>query len=198
MVTIRQMTMTTTTTTGNEVAAIVEEENDTDLSVAAVVADMTAAGAFGPGAVLLSYEPDGGRHAGQDQFASIVHYGTATVDPGRGPCRRRLVIKLKHRLANVRELLNNDAQFHNEMHFYERMLPSLLAHAPTDRAPSLCRYVYGRNDCGRHVCRDAIVLENACGPPLHYRQFGHRLDLDLDHAVVALSTLAKWVNRVCV
>lgn len=177
-------------------AAIVEE--DTDLSVAAVVADMKAAGAFGQGAVLLSYESDGGRHAGQDQFATIVHYGTATVDGGRGPCRRRLVIKLKHRLARVREYLNNDAQFHNEIHFYERTLPSLLARAPADRVPSLCRYVYGRNDCGRHAHRDAVVLENAGGPPLHYRPYAHKVDLDLDHALVALGTLAKWVNRVCV
>lgn len=185
-----------TTTTENVDGTIVEEDEDTGLSVAAVVADMTAAGALGRDAVLLSYEPDGGRHAGRDQFATIVHFGTATVDDGRGTCRRRLVIKLKYRSANVRALLNNDAQFHNEIHFYERTLPTLLARAPADRAPSLCRYVYGRNDCGRHVHRDAIVLENACGPPLHYRPSERRLDLDLEHAVVALGTLAKWVDRV--
>lgn len=159
------------------------------------VAEMAEAGAFGAGRGFVSFEPDAdGSPSGPDNFASTVHYGTATVGEGARRQRHRLVVKSKQRSAALRELYKNDAQFHNEKLFYERIAPFLLAAVPAAarpvRAPPLCRYFYGRNECGELAERDVIVLENATA--VHgYRKSDRRLHLDLDHLVVALNALAK-------
>lgn len=164
-----------------------------------LVAGMTDAGAFGPGCTPVSFEPDP-RFAGQDQFASTIIYGTLTVLDGRTGSRRRhqLVFKFKHPTPELRAMFQSDKQFHNESLFYERLMPFLLdGGAPAAgqavhgaaAAPSLCRYFYGRNDCGDKTLQDVIVLENAS--PQGYRLSDFRLFLDFDHLVLALRTLAK-------
>lgn len=172
---------------------------DGDRSMDRLVAEMTDAGAFGPGCTPVSFEPDS-RFAGRDQFASTIVYGTVTVlDRATGSRNRhRLVFKFKHPKPELRAMFRNDEQFHNESLFYERLMPLLLDRVPTAAAagqavpsvaPPLCRYVYGRNACGDETLRDVIVLENAS--PQGYRLSDHRLFLDFDHLVLALRTLAK-------
>jgi hypothetical protein len=166
-------------------------EPSRDWSIERAVEDMTAIGAFGPGRGFVSFTLDN-RHTGQDQFASVVLYGTVTLrDEPDGLRSHQLVIKLKHRTPEMIALCTNDAQFHNEKLFYERIKPFLLDCAQgQDRLPSLCRYFYGRNECGDQAFRDAIVLENEC--PRGYRcMSGDRKFMDFDHLVVALRTLAK-------
>ncbi|XP_025407679.1 uncharacterized protein LOC112681639 [Sipha flava] len=167
-------------------------EPSRDWSIERAVEDMTAIGAFGPGRGFVSFTLDN-RHTGQDQFASVVLYGTVTLrDEPDGLRSHQLVIKLKHRTPEMIALCTNDAQFHNEKLFYERIKPFLLDCAQgQDRLPSLCRYFYGRNECGDQAFRDAIVLENEC--PRGYRcMSGDRKFMDFDHLVVALRTLAKF------
>lgn len=178
-----------------------DRENDAtptvaDWDVERAVAEMTEAGAFGPGRGFVSYEPPKAFAAAsseqQNNFASIMSYGTVTVSDG--PLRHQshsLVIKMKHRSSVLRDLYRTDAQFHNETLFYEWIAPFLLAAVPAaHRAPSLCRYFYGRNECGARSTQDVIVLENATAAH-GYRMSEHRLHLDFDHLVAALNALAK-------
>lgn len=169
---------------------------DDHWSMGRELAKVTAAGAFGPGRTFVSFEPDP-RFAGQDQFASTIVCGTVTVRDGRECHDRRhdLVIKTKHSSAVLRDAYKTDDQFRNEILFYERLMPFLLHCVRPERGPvddcvpHLCRYFYGRNDCGDLTARDVIVLENATH--LGYRHSGHRLFLDFEHLILALKTLAK-------
>lgn len=158
------------------------------------IAEIMNTGAFGPECEFVSFKLDS-RHTAHDQFASTLLYGTVTVRDGRATASDRgLVIKLKHQDPKMRHLYQTDKQFHNEILFYEKIVPFLLASVPTaggDRAPPACRYFYGRNDCGDHVARDMIVLENATVHGYRSPRSDHRLFLDFDHLVVALRTLAK-------
>lgn len=158
------------------------------------VAELTEAGAFGPGIRYLSFNLDS-QHTEHNQFASTVLYGTVTVSNDRPTARIfGIVIKLKHRQPELREMYKTDAQFRNEILFYENILPFLIACTPTaggDRTPPACRYFYGRNDCGDHVARDMIVLENATIHGYRSPLSDHRLHLNFDHLAVALQTLAK-------
>lgn len=171
-----------------------------DLFAPLAIPEMVRAGAFGPRRLFVAFEPDG-RHAGQDQFASTVLYGTlttVTADGDHCPLRHQLVFKLKHRAPELRGMFKNDLQFHNETLFYERIVPFLTARAPVDdastrsgggRLPSLPVYFYGRNDCGDRADRDVVVLENA---QIHgYGMSKEPLFLDFNHVAVALQSLAK-------
>jgi len=161
------------------------------------IADMAASGAFGPDNRFVSFELEG-LHTELNQFASCVLYGTATVEDRNG--RRhghRLVFKFKHPTLQMREFLNNDRQFHNEIEFYERIAPFLLASRASQRnvdgsaTPTLCRYFYGRNNCDEQAHRDVIVLENESVRGYRPAVTNHRLALDFDHLIVALRSLAK-------
>lgn len=155
------------------------------------IADAADAGVFGTGGRFASFASDG-QHGANDQFASIVYYGTVTVTEDDLSRRRRILVKLKHRWVELRNLFRTDLQFHNEILFYEKIAPSLVRTVDGPRAPSLCRYFYGRNECGRLAERDLIVLENATWRH-GYRSAvsDHPLYLDFDHLIVALRTLAK-------
>lgn len=166
-----------------------------DWPVDRTVAEITDTGAFGPECEFVSFKLDS-RHTVQDQFASTVLYGTVTVSGGRATTagHHGLVIKLKHRHLQLRRLFQTDKQFRNEILFYEKIVPFLLACTPVaggDRAPPLCRYFYGRTDRGDPAARDMIVLENATVHGYRSPRSDHRLHLDFDHVVVALQTLAK-------
>lgn len=160
-----------------------------------VIAEMTDSGAFGPECGLVSFKLDD-QLVKHDQFASVILHGTVTVSD-REDLRRRhhLVFKVKHQSSEMRTLYSNDAQFHNEMLFYEHIMPFMLDLLPVgersaeDRVPSFCRYFYGRNECGDLASQDMVVLENACTQG--YRLSEERLHLDFGHLVVALRTLAK-------
>jgi len=160
------------------------------------VAEMIEAEVFGPDGRFVSFALDG-QHTEQDQFASSVLYGTVTVtDRDCHQQSHRLVFKFKHPIPEIRALIKNDKQFHNEILFYERIAPFLLArcslrdaHEPA--TPSFCRYFYGRNDCDDLAQRDMIVLENESSRGYRSANIEHRLRLDLDHLIVALRALAK-------
>jgi len=161
------------------------------------IEDMTAAEAFGPDSRIASFKLEG-LHTDQNQFASCVVYGVATVDDRDGRRRsHRLVFKYKHPMPEMREFYNNDNQFHNEILFYGRIAPFLLSHSSRrdgdETATTLfCRYFYGRNDCGEQVHRDVVVLENATSIGYQKAVVGHRLSLDFEHLTVALKALAKF------
>ncbi|KAE9531500.1 hypothetical protein AGLY_010706 [Aphis glycines] len=169
----------------------------TTTTSAAAVAEMIETGVFGPECRFVSFELDG-QHNSQDQFASSILYGTVTV--GDRDCHNRshrLVFKFKHPVTEVREFLKNDLQFHNETLFYERILPFLLdCYSQNDEDetanPTLCRYFYGRNDCGDLSNRDMIVLENESIRGYKTAVTDHRLCLDFDHLIVAIRALAKF------
>lgn len=168
----------------------------TTTTSAAAVAEMIETGVFGPECRFVSFGLDG-QHNGQDQFASSILYGTVTV--GNRDCSHRshrLVFKFKHPVTEVSEFLKNDLQFHNETLFYERILPFLLdccSQSNDDETanPTLCRYFYGRNDCGDLSNRDMIVLENESIRGYKTAMTNHHLCLDFDHLVVAVRALAK-------
>lgn len=179
----QQVTMTTTVTT------------TTTACVAAII-EMIETGVFGQEGRFVSFTLDG-QHTDQDQFASSILYGTVIV--ADRDCRQqshRLVFKFKHPIPEIRALIQNDKQFHNEILFYERIAPFLLARcsrtdADEPATPSICRFFYGRNDCGDQVQRDMIVLENESTRGYRSANIEHRLCLDYDHLVVALRALAK-------
>lgn len=154
------------------------------------IAEMIGAGAFGAGAELETLEPDSQR-TGQDQYASTVYFGTVFVRDREGDRRgHQLVFKLKNRVPELRDLYQADSQFHNEIFFYEQMVPYFRAAEPASaRVPSLANYLYGRNGCGDLADTDMVVLENDSARG--YRLSAQRLYLDFDHIVVALKTLAK-------
>ncbi|XP_025194437.1 uncharacterized protein LOC112594049 isoform X2 [Melanaphis sacchari] len=165
------------------------------VNVDRTIEDMTAAGSFGQDSRIVSFKPEG-LHTEQDNFASCVVYGVAIVDDHDGRRRsHRIVFKYKHAEFELRELCNNDNQFHNEMLFYERIAPFLLAHGSrrhdsgTDDT-MLCRYIYGRNNCGDEWHR-RDRLENATVNGYRKSVIGHKLSLDFDHLNVALRKLAK-------
>ncbi|VVC43033.1 Protein of unknown function DUF227,Protein kinase-like domain,CHK kinase-like [Cinara cedri] len=172
-------------------------------SIDRAMAEMTVAGVFGPGLRYVSFERD-------HYFASTLLFGTLTVTAGddsddaggEGHRRQRqLAIKFKHRVPEMRAMCNNDLQFHNEILFFERIAPFLMACARSTRdheckhnrsrvTPLLPRYFYGRNDCGDRASQDMVVLESVC---LHeYRLSDQLVYLDFDHLAVALRTLAKF------
>jgi len=164
-----------------------------------LVQQMTEAQVFGTEDRIVSFELDS-EHTGQDQFASTVLYATIVVSGGDhdqvvtdNDRRLRLVIKLKHREPELRVMYNNDLQFHNEILFYEQIMPVLITGMPNSRncAPSFCRYFYGRNDCGDLVLQDLVVLQNETYRGYRSALTEHRVFLDFDHLVVALKALAK-------
>jgi len=163
---------------------------------AAAVAEMIETGAFGPNSRFVSYALDG-QHTDQDQFASSVLYGTVAVRDR--DCHRqnhRLVFKFKHPVPEMRAILKNDKQFHNEILFYEQIAPFLLAccsqsDGDDPTTPSLCRYFYGRNNCGDLAPKDMIVLENESDRGYRPAITEHRLCLDFEHLIVAFRSLAK-------
>jgi len=173
-----------------------ERATMTSTASAAAVAKMIETGAFGPDSQFVSYALDG-QHTERDQFASSVLYGTVAVeDRDNHQQSYRLVFKFKHPLPEMRDLIKNDKQFYNEILFYERIAPFLLACSSKSdgddpATPSLCRYFYGRNDCGDLAPRDMIVLENESDRGYRSAITEHRLCLDFEHLIVALRSLAK-------
>jgi len=165
-------------------------------TAAAAVAEMIEAGVFGPGGQFVSFALDG-QHNGQNQFASSILYGTVTVgDRDYDQKSHRLVFKFKHTVPEVREFLKNDQQFHNEILFYEQILPFLMdfcsqKDGDEDATPMFCHYYYGRNNCGDLVNRDIIVLENETIHGYRTAVTDHRLCLDFEHLIVAIRALAK-------
>lgn len=166
-----------------------------DWPMARTVAEMTDTGVFGPECRFVSFKLDK-QHTEQDQFASNVYYGTVTVNDPEGLHRRhRIVIKTKHQIPELRIMVRSDIQFHNEVLFYERILPFLLDTLPAHgvsaegRPPPFCRYYYGRNMCGDLVSQDMIILENECTRGFQMSEL--RLHLDFDHLIVAIKALAK-------
>lgn len=166
-----------------------------DWPIDRVIVEMTDSRSFGPECEFVSFKRDD-QLINQDQFSSNIHYGTVTVRDREGLCRRHhLVFKVKHQSLEMRTLYKNDDQFHNEMLFYEQIMPFMLDLLPVgegsaeDRVPPLCRYFYGRNECGDLASQDMVVLENVC--IRGYRLSEERLHLDFGHLVVALRTLAK-------
>jgi len=153
---------------------------------------------FGPDSLFVSFVLDKW-HTEPNQFCSVVMYGTMTVSDR--DCRNQshpLVLKFKHLMPEKRELYRNDQQFHNEKLFYEQIAPFLLdigsqRDGDCSTTPSLCRYFYGRNDCGDLVDRDLIVLENETirGYRSAVRLTDRPLILDFDHLAMGIKTLAK-------
>lgn len=176
-------------------------------SIDRAMAEMTGTGVFGTGRRFVSFEPDR-RYDEGDYFASMLLFGTITVtfdddnEGGHGEAhfeQYQLIIKFKHRTPELRAMCNNDLQFHNEILFFERIVPFLLASASSANdgcvhnhrsvAPLFSRYFYGRNDCGDRAPQDMVVLESVCHH--EYRLSNQLVYLDFDHLVVALRTLAK-------
>lgn len=159
-----------------------------------VIEGMTEVGVFGAKCRFVSFKMDR-QHTGQDQFASTILYGTVTISDHEDRYKQhQLVIKVKHQSLEMRNWFKNDFQFHNEIQFYENIMPFLLVSMPTDGRSTLrfCHYFYGHNKCGDLAPKDIIVLENACLQG--YRLCDQRLHLDIDHLVVAMKTLAKLVT----
>jgi len=146
-------------------------------------------GAFGKNLKYVSFELDKD-HVIQDQYMSTILFGTVTTSD---ESQYQVVIKLKLRDENMRILLKIDIQFHNEIIMYERIIPFLFechrSMAGVGDWPTLARFFYGRNKCGKFVERDLIVLENV--NPLGFRLSEARPFLDYDHLVIALRALAK-------
>ncbi|XP_050441989.1 uncharacterized protein LOC126846531 [Adelges cooleyi] len=116
------------------------------------------------------------RMAGREQFAPV-----------------RVTIKLKPTIELLRTVLKSDRQFHNEMHVYKTVVPTLLEHLPDGvDGPSLPTFVFGKNDGGSGHNEDMIVLEDprALGyAVLAEREHKH---LDYDHLAVAITTLGRF------
>jgi len=146
-------------------------------------------GAFGKNLKYVSFELDK-VHTGQDQFMSIVLFGTVTTSD---ESQYRVVIKLKLRDEKLRDKLKIDFQFHNEITMYEKIIPFLFecyrSTAGVGDFPTLARFFYGRNKCGEFVEKDLVVLENV--NPLGFRTSEDHPFIDYDHLITALQSLAK-------
>ncbi|VVC43031.1 Protein of unknown function DUF227,CHK kinase-like,Protein kinase-like domain [Cinara cedri] len=160
-------------------------------SMDVAVADMIDAGAFGPGSEIMSIEPDS-RYTGQDQYATTVYFSTVTIrDRGGNHHSHHVVFKIKKRSPGIENLIRAYSQFHNEILFYERIMPFFRTCALTHHVPTLSRYIYGRNNYDTNFAfKDMVVLENAC--LRGYVLSEQRLHLNLEHTIVALKTLAKF------
>lgn len=104
-----------------------------------------------------------------------------------------VLIKLKNRDQTIRESVECDVLFQNEIHIYENIIPFLLE----CRGPlvndinslSLPRFFYGRNKGGELAEKDLIVFENV--NTLGYRFTEEPIFLDNDHLIIALQAIAK-------
>uniref|UniRef100_A0A2S2NFP6 CHK kinase-like domain-containing protein n=1 Tax=Schizaphis graminum TaxID=13262 RepID=A0A2S2NFP6_SCHGA len=164
----------------------------------AVVAEMIEAGAFGPDSCFVSFALDE-QNVENAHFASMIQYGTVMIGDRDGRRQNhQLVFKFKHSSPDLRAFFKNDLQFHNEKLFYERIAPFLLMCCPPNdgdthaTTPSICRYFYGRNDCGELWHRDVVVLGNETVHGYRSAVTNHGLCLDFDHLVAAIRVLAKF------
>lgn len=86
-----------------------------------------------------------------------------------------------------------DMLFHNELYFYEKIIPFLLeCRGPLVNdvnALSLPRFFYGRNKGGELAEKDLIIVENV--NTLGYRYSVDQLFIDKDHLIIALQAIAK-------
>lgn len=154
--------------------------------LSATVAD----GAFGKNVDIDSFEEKTDFEK-LNQYTSITIFGTIIMS---NKSAYHIVIKLKLRDEEKRNILKIDFQFHNEITMYEKVIPFLLSNQSSIAQnsyymPSLPRFFYGRNRCGEFAESDMVVLENVC--PRGYRSCGDRIFLDFDHLISALQALAK-------
>ncbi|XP_026809059.1 uncharacterized protein LOC113551174 [Rhopalosiphum maidis] len=105
-----------------------------------------------------------------------------------------VLIKLKNRDQMIRVSSECDMLFHNELYFYEKIIPFLMeCRGPLVNdvnALSLPRFFYGRNKGGELAEKDLIIFENV--NTLGYRYSKDQLFIDKDHLIVALQAIAKF------
>jgi len=148
-------------------------------------------GAFGKNCNLVSFKLYNYNCADQDkEWCYQQIYCVVTTSDGS---HHNIMIKLKVQDFGVRECFDIDILFHNELVFYEKILPFLLeCRGPTvDDANALFvpRYFYGRNNCSELMPNDLIVIENVSA--LGYCLCNEKVFLDNDHLTVSLQTIAK-------
>jgi len=104
-----------------------------------------------------------------------------------------ITVKLKVQDFVFRECFDLDIMFHNELLFYNQILPFLLeCRGPTVNdvnAFFVPRFFYGRNKCSELTPNDLIVIENVS--TLGYCGIKDKAFLDVDHLKIALQTMAK-------
>ncbi|RZF37135.1 hypothetical protein LSTR_LSTR015325 [Laodelphax striatellus] len=138
--------------------------------------------------------------AGVDQYASSVVFltATATSDSDRANkiqtadhqhTRFNLVVKFQPTDAKVRELMNSDVQFHNELSMYTTILPKL------DNSTSIIssifpKFYFGVSTLGNDPESDVVAIEDLRG--LGFRLTEERAFLDYDHVALTLTALGKF------
>ncbi|XP_050548328.1 uncharacterized protein LOC126909967, partial [Daktulosphaira vitifoliae] len=143
-------------------------------------------GAFGKGCYFVSFERDL-NNEGEDQFQSIIVYGTIKVSDGR---YYQVIIKINE---GTLENMNIDVQFHNEIQMYKKIIPFLMSfnHHSTKHYTQLFPKFYSAIESDRdNLEKTMIVLENM--HPQGYRLSENRLFLDFDHLASCLRAIAKF------
>lgn len=147
-------------------------------------------GVFGNNLKFVSFERNEDL-AGKDQYNSTVIFGNVITSNGLS---HPVLVKLKLHDEVWCEFMKIDLNFHNEILLYEKIIPFMLAcraRMTTNEVngPSLPRYYYGRNRCGKFVEKDFILLENV--NYLGYHLSEERFFLDYNHLLNVLYALAK-------
>lgn len=151
--------------------------------------EIVNSGAFGKNLKYVSFDINED-YVVQNQYKSTVLFGTVNTSDDS---KFNVVIKLK--LRDETQCLKHKIHFHfnNEIIMYENIIPFLFeSHRSLNGIedwPSLCRFFYGRNKCGKFFDRDLIILENV--DYQGFRPSKERPLVDYDHVVSALRALAK-------
>ncbi|KAF0773808.1 CHK domain-containing protein [Aphis craccivora] len=152
--------------------------------------EIVNSGAFGKNLKYVSFDINED-YVVQNQYKSTVLFGTVNTSDDS---KFNVVIKLK--LRDETQCLKHKIHFHfnNEIIMYENIIPFLFeSHRSLNGIedwPSLCRFFYGRNKCGKFFDRDLIILENV--DYQGFRPSKERPLVDYDHVVSALRALAKF------
>jgi len=149
---------------------------------------IVAEGAFGKNCNLVSLKVYNDIEKKEWKYNTIYGHMVTSDDSNYS-----VLIKLKNRDQIIRESSECDRLFHNELYFFEHIIPFLLkCRGPlvnNENALSLPRFFYGRNKGGELAEKDLIVFEN--DNILGYRFNEEQLFMDKDHLIIALQAIAK-------
>jgi len=146
-------------------------------------------GVFGKNCNLVSFKLYN-HMIGEKEWCYQQIYCVVTTSDGS---YHNIMVKLKNQDSILRECFDLDIMFHNELFFYEKILPFLLeCRGPSNNdvnAFFVPRFFYGRNKCSELVPNDLIVIENVS--TLGYCLSKDKAFLDNDHLTIALQMMAK-------
>lgn len=132
---------------------------------------------------------------GVENFASVPYFAKLALKTAQGTICRNIIVKFQIQDPIVRETMKMVSQFQNEITFYNEVLPEFdrfltncnkTGEIIRDIFPK-CYYAFQQNE---NFEKAIVILEDL-------RQFGYKMaeskvEMDLDHCLVALGQLARF------